>query len=262
MRIDGKVVLITGASEGIGAACASALRDKGAVLCLTSRSTEKLSAVAHPEELTIAADLVRHEDRLALIDRVLDRHGRIDILVNNAGAGLYIPSHLAPLTDSRTMFELNFFAPLHLIQLAVASMKSRKTGAIVNVSSIGGKVTLPWFTLYSASKHALLSLTDGLRTELRRDGIHCMAVCPGYVKTRFQQNVLGGRVPPALTGLRQRWAITPEECARAIVRGLERDANTVVTPASGWIFIALERILPGLVHRSMESVYFGQESAT
>ena len=261
MRIDGKVVLITGGSQGIGAACASAFRSAGATVCLTARSADRLASVRQGDELAIAADLTTHADRIAVVNRTLDRHGRIDILVNNAGAGLYIPAHRAPLDDARAMFELNFFAPLHLIQLVCASMKERRSGAIVNVSSIGGKVTLPWFTLYSASKYALVSLTDGIRTELRRDGIHCMAVCPGYVKTRFQENVLGGRVPPALGGLRKQWAITPEQCARDIVRGLERDATTVVTPVSGWIFIALERVLPGLVHRSMESVYFGQEPA-
>jgi short-subunit dehydrogenase len=260
MIIDGKVVLITGASGGIGAACVSAFRDRGAAVVLTGRSVEKLAAVARPGELTLPADLTLHDDRIAVISKTLAHHGRIDILVNNAGAGLYIPSHLAPLAESREMFELNFFAPLHLIQLAAAEMKKRRSGAIVNVSSIAGKVTLPWFTLYSATKHALVSLTEGLRTELKRDGIHCMSVCPGYVKTRFQANVLGGRVPKALTGLPRRWATTPERCAEAMMRGLERGAATVVTPATGWLFIGLNQILPGVVGRVMESMYFGQES--
>jgi short-subunit dehydrogenase len=134
-------------------------------------------------------------------------------------------------------------------------MKARHSGAIVNVSSIGGKITLPWFTLYSATKFALGSLTTGLRMELQRDGIHCMTVCPGYVKTRFQHNVLQGGVPPALGSMRQRWAITPEQCAEAIVGGLLRDRRTVVTPAGGWLLIALERVAPALVHSRMESIY-------
>jgi short-subunit dehydrogenase len=260
MHPEGKVVLITGASEGIGAACAAAFRERGAIVCLTARSADKLAAVSLGDELTIPADLTVELHRVALVQRVLERHGRIDILVNNAGAGLYAPSHRAAMTDARQMFELNFFAPLHLIQLTTPGMRERSAGAIVNVSSIAGKITLPWFTLYSASKHAVVSLTDGLRTELSRNGIHCMAVCPGYVKTRFQENVLRGRVPPALGGLKKRWAITPEQCANAILRGLERGATTVVTPASGWILIGLERVMPSLVRRSLENVYFGREA--
>jgi short-subunit dehydrogenase len=253
-----KVVLLTGASEGIGAACAAAFRAAGARLSLTARSREKLAAVAAGEEVTTPADLQVAEDRRRVVDETLCRFGRIDVLVNNAGVGLYAPAHAASIDDTRRMFELNFFAPLELIQLVTPGMKARGTGAIVNVSSIGGKVTLPWFTLYSATKFALGALTEGLRMELRRDGIHCMTVCPGYVKTRFQQNILSGDVPPALGGLRNRWAITPERCAEAIVSGLRRDANTVVTPATGWFFIGLERIAPSLVHRRMENIYHEQ----
>jgi short-subunit dehydrogenase len=101
------------------------------------------------------------------------------------------------------------------------------------------------------------SLTDGLRIELRRHGIHAMTVCPGYVKTRFQRNVLFGQ-PPDLTGWNQKWAITPEKCAEDIARGLERNARTVVTPSSGWILIALERLFPSVVDHRLESIYWKQ----
>jgi short-subunit dehydrogenase len=255
MRLEDRVVLITGASEGIGAACASAFRARGARLALSARSAGKLAAAAAAADLTISADLLAPQQRQVIVERTLERFGRIDVLVNNAGVGLYAPAHAAAMEDTRRMFELNFFAPLEMIQLVVPGMKARHSGAIVNVSSIGGKVTLPWFTLYSATKYALGSLTDGLRTELRRDGIHCMTVCPGYVKTRFQQNVIRGDVPDALGSMRQRWAITPEQCAEALVRGLMRDANTVVTPRAGWLLIAAERVLPSIVHRRMESIY-------
>jgi short-subunit dehydrogenase len=159
------------------------------------------------------------------------------------------------------MFELNFFAPLELIQLAAPYMKRQGDGAIVNISSIAGKVTLPWFTLYSASKYALGSMTDGLRMELRRAGIHSMTVCPGYVKTGFQSHVLHGSVPEAVGGMKSRWAITAEECAQAIVKGLERNARTVVAPAAfGWLFVVLERLFPWLVDRQLEAMYWKQET--
>jgi short-subunit dehydrogenase len=255
MHLEDKVVLITGASEGIGAACAAAFRSRGARLALTARSADKLAGVAAGGEAVITADLLNAEHRRRIVEETLHRYGRIDVLVNNAGVGLYAPAHRAPMEETRLMFELNFFAPLDMIQLVTPGMKARRSGAIVNVSSIGGKITLPWFTLYSCTKFAVGALTEGLRMELRRDGIHCMTVCPGYVKTRFQQNVLQGEVPPALGGMRQRWAITPEQCAEAIVGGLLRDRATVVTPATGWLLIALERVLPGIVHSRFENIY-------
>ncbi|MEJ7606180.1 MAG: SDR family NAD(P)-dependent oxidoreductase [Bryobacteraceae bacterium] len=144
-------------------------------------------------------------------------------------------------------------APLDIAQQAAVYMKAQRGGMIVNVGSIAGKVTLPWFTLYSASKYALGSLTDGLRMELRSYGVHTMTVCPGYVDTRFQQNVLSGD-PPALGAPARRWAITADRCAEAIVRGIEREARTVVTPASGWVLIMLERLFPTLVDRQLEKI--------
>ena len=260
MRLDGKVVLITGASDGIGAACASVFRQRGARVALVARSSAKLRALAHPGDLVIPADLTAARSREDAIAHTAVHFGRIDVLVNNAGVGLYVPAHEASSEDARSLFELNFFAPLHLVQLAAAQMKQQRSGSIVNVSSVAGKVTLPWFTLYSASKHALASLTDGLRTELRGYGVHCMNVFPGYVRTGFQHNVLAGRVPPALGGLRQRWAITPEQCAHAIVRGLERDARTVMTPWSGWLLAAANALAPALVDRQFERMYLSGSS--
>ena len=253
MRIDSRVVLITGASEGIGAACAEAFRKRGARLALVARSEEKLRSAARENDLAIPADLLQDADRRMVVERTIEHFGRIDVLLNNAGVGLYAPAHSAPMHEFRRMLELNLIAPVDLIQRAVPYMKRQRSGAIINVGSIAGKVTLPWFTLYSASKFAVGSLTEGLRMELRSYGIHTMVVCPEYVRTRFQQNVLYGE-PPALAGRTREWAITPEQCAQDIVRGLERNAHTVVTPKSGWALIALKRILPSLVDRQLENI--------
>jgi short-subunit dehydrogenase len=259
MQIGNKVVVITGASEGIGAACASAFRRRGALLSLTARSQQRLEQVGGSEALITPGDLRDERTRAALIDRTLTRYGRIDILINNAGVGLYQPAHSADQAAVRAMFELNIFAPLDLIQRAVPHMKRSGGGAIVNVGSIGGKVTLPWFTLYSATKYALGSITDGLRMELRREGIHAMTVCPGYVKTGFQRHVLSGR-PPDLSGLGRKWAISPEQCAEDIARGLERNARTVVSPKSGWLLIALARMFPATFDSHLEKIYWEQQA--
>ena len=260
MQLDGKVVLITGASEGIGAACAEVFRNRGCKLALVSRSEAKLRKIARPGDLIIPADVTNSGNRRDLVAATIERFGRIDVLINNAGAGLYAPAHLAPFSEARSLWELNFFAPLELIQLVAPHMKGQRSGAIVNVGSIAGKVTLPWFTLYSASKYALGSLTDGLRMELRSDGIQCMTVCPGYVQTNFQKNVLHGS-PPEMVGAAKRWAITPAKCASDIAGGLERNARTVVTPAAGWLFVLAARLFPGIMDRQFEAIYRKQGTA-
>jgi short-subunit dehydrogenase len=248
MQIRDKIVLITGASQGIGAATAAALSRRGAKLAITARSEERLRSLNLPGAFIVAGDLVNPDDRRRIVESTLAHHGRIDILINNAGIGLYAPAYEASMDQVRAMFELNFFAALEMAQLAGAAMRERRSGTIVNVSSIAGLVTLPWFTLYSASKYAVCSLTDGLRAELRPFGIHVMAVCPGYVRTEFQSHVLAGRAPGSLAGARNRFAITAAECAGAIVRGVERNARTVVTPRVGWILVMAARLLPRLVY--------------
>lgn len=253
MQIRDKVALITGASEGIGAACVAAFRKRGARLSLVARSADKLRVTGGLESAITVGDLTIEETREEAIAKTIERYGRIDILINNAGVGVYGPSWSAPMAETRTMFELNLFAPWRLAQLAAPHMQRQRSGMIVNVSSIAGKVTLPWFTMYSASKYALCSWSDGLRMELNQYGIHVMTVCPGYVRTSFQKNILAGTVPESVAGSNQ-FIIQPEQCADAIARGVERDSRTVVTPRTGWFFIAAARLLPRFVDAQLERI--------
>lgn len=245
MNLRDKVVLITGASEGIGASLVPLLRERQAHVSLVARRRDKLEEVGGPDAAITAGDLCAPETQRAAVDNTLARFGRIDVLINNAGVGLYGPATRAPEDAVRRLFDLNFFAALAMTRLVVPHMRSRG-GAIVNVSSIAGKVALPWFPIYSPSKFALCALSDSMRIELAAAGIHVMVVCPGYVQTRFQNNVLGGEVPPRVWRLRG-FAITPEQCARAIVRGLERDARTVVTPWAGLPLLWAYALFPRLV---------------
>ncbi len=247
MDVRDKVVLITGASEGLGAACVSAFRSRGARLVLTARSRQRLDRAAAPGDLVVPADLERAGDREALIANTIAERGRIDVLVNNAGAGLYSPAFECADTEVRALFELNFFAPLHLARLAAGWMRRQGSGCIVNVSSIAGKVTLPWMTLYSASKYAICSLTDGLRMELAPFGIRAMAVCPAYLQTEFQSHAFGKARAPARVAAWRKSAISAEQCAAAILRGVERGSRTVIVPRRAWLFVAAARLFPRAV---------------
>jgi short-subunit dehydrogenase len=154
----------------------------------------------------------------------------------------------------RQMFELNLMIPLELIQLVAPVMARQRSGVIVNVGSIAGKVTLPWLTLYSASKYALGSLADGLRLELRDKGIHVISVCPGYVTTQFRENMLAGHLPAAIQRS-SRFEISAEQCAEAIAVAVEKRKRTVVTPRIGWILIAAARLLPWLLDWQLARLY-------
>ena len=253
MKISGSVVVITGASDGIGAELARNLARRGARLVLNARNEAKLSTVV-PDALTVPGDITDPAVRQRIVDQTLARYQQIDIVINNAGAGLYSPAWQAPMTDVRRLMELNFFAPLELTQLAVPHMRTRKSGMIVNIGSIAGKITLPWFTMYSVSKYALGSLTEGLRMELKRDGIHAMIVCPGYVSTNFQAHILGGNVPTTVAKAKG-LAITVEQCAEDIVRGIEAGKRTVLTPKPGWFVVAASRLFPGIVQAQLAKIH-------
>lgn len=249
--LNGKVVLITGASEGIGAQLASALRSRGAVLALNARNETKLNAVAGRDDLAVPGDITTDSVRGALIDRAMARFGRIDVLINNAGRGCYYSASATPPEEARGLFDLNFFAPLALAQLAAPHLRESR-GTLVNVSSIAGQISLPWLPVYSASKFALAAITSALRAEFDRHGVHVMGVFPGYVETGFQQHA-AGQPPERVAGAR-RFAVSAPGCAAAIIDGIVRRKRMVVTPSAGWLLVWANRFFPGFVEARIARV--------
>jgi short-subunit dehydrogenase len=261
MEISNSSILITGASRGIGAACAAAFRSLGARLCLTGRDEAALQRNSTPDDLVLAGEITSADFRKTLIAATLQRFNGLDILINNAGAGLYGAVSTAPLDEVRRLFELNVFAPLALTQLVVPQMRGHGHGCIVNISSLGGQIVLPWLPLYCASKFSLSAWTAALRAELAGSGVHAITVCPGYVDTDFEANAAGPRPPAKLMGSSsKRFSVTPEQCAAAIVRGVQRDANVVVTPRSAWLLLAAQRLWPGLVESALTTAMKNAQS--
>ncbi len=248
MRIQDRIILVTGASEGIGRACVEEFRRRGAKVALVARNQQKLEEAASPNDLVIAADLLQPDARQEAVRRCIEYFGRLDILVNNAGCGLSAPAWRAGMPQVRLLYELNFFAALELSQLAASHMQSRRSGMIVNIGSVAGKVAMPWFSLYSSTKFALDALTSGLRMELESFGIHTMLVCPGFVQTEFHNHTLGGP-PPGHERRGRPGEITAGQCAVAIADGIERNARTIVTPRKAWLLIAASRLFPATVDR-------------
>ena len=243
MKVADKVVLITGASEGIGAACATVFHERKARLSLSCLSGPDFPRPA--DALVTVGDITDPGVRDEIVRRTVDRFGTIDILVNNAGVGLYKPPSSAPIELVRRLFEVNVFAPLALAQLTIPHMRRQGGGMIVNIGSVGGFSSLPWASMYCASKFALHAINDSLRRELSRDGIHVMKVVPGIVDTKFREHVLDGTAPGKVSDIKR--LVSPERVARAVLRGVERDARTVFVPWLSRPFTAMELISPKLM---------------
>ena len=185
---EGRVVVITGGSRGLGLVLARQLAEQGARLCLLARDGDELERAkaqlpAETEVMTIACDIRRELEVRAAMDQVLDRWTAVDVLINNAGVIQVGPlEHMLP-KDFEDAMATHFWGPLHLMFELVPAMKRRGFGRIVNIASIGGKVAVPHLGPYCASKFALVGLSDSVRSELAQYGIRVTTVCPGLMRT-------------------------------------------------------------------------------
>ena len=250
MQLRDKTVVITGASSGIGRACAIQFASAGARLVLSGRrrdALEETAALAGGGAI-IEADLAAASGQARFCERVAQEAPAIDVLVQNAGVGIYARSFETDSNLASQLLALNFLAPVEITRKLLPAIRPR--GSIVLVSSIAGKVPIPGMGVYSASKHALNAYADILRMEAATCEIHVLCVCPGYVSTPFVSNMLQGASPTALPG-RGRFAITPEQCAQAILDGVRRRKRTVVVPRLGWALVAAERLFPRWIHGIM-----------
>lgn len=180
-----KTVLVTGASSGIGKATAVYLAQNGYKVYGAARRTERLQELKKNGIIPISLDVTQEESLLACVDQILKESGRIDILINNAGSGYYGALEDMPMADAKYQLEVNVFAAARLIQLALPVMRKNGYGKIVNISSVGGKVTLPMGVWYHASKFAMEGLSDALRKEVKSFGIDVIVIEPGGTKSEM-----------------------------------------------------------------------------
>jgi short-subunit dehydrogenase len=198
--LDGTVVVITGASRGLGLALAEEFGKNGAKLSLAARDTAELErasarllaigAVHRDDIFTYACDLRQPEEAERLIEETTVRYGRIDILVNNAGVITVGPVENQNVQDFHDVMEANFFSGVHTTLAVMPQMLERGHGNIVNITSIGGKVAVPHLLPYTASKFAAVGFSEGLNAELRSKGIRVTTVCPGLMRTGSHLNAI------------------------------------------------------------------------
>lgn len=186
-----QVIIVTGASAGIGEATARRLARGGAKVVISARRPDRLEVLARAIDpsganvLAVAGDVTSDADRRKLVAATLEKFGRIDGLVNNAGYGTRGPVEIAPVEVIRKNFETNVFSLIALTQLVLPAMRERGTGCIVNIGSVAGKVARPLSSIYDSTKHALEALTDGLRGELKPFGVRVTLIRPGFILTEF-----------------------------------------------------------------------------
>lgn len=255
MEVSGKVVVITGASMGIGEAIAKLFTDHGASVVLLSRDAERAEAararVGHAERtLALACDVRNREEIDRVVGLTLHHYQRLDVWINNAGHGILGSVTNADMAAVRETFETNFFGAVEAMQAVIPVMKQQGSGAIINISSVAGHIPIPFHAVYSATKFAMNALGKGARIELKSAGINVLTVCPGYVRTEFGKNAIKGTELKQVRPARVR-GITAERVARAVLQGYLKQKREVVVPWTMIPVIKLYQLFPGFVEWSM-----------
>lgn len=247
-----KRVILTGASSGIGRALAEELARHGAHLVLAARSADKLNEVAATVSklktniFVVPTDVTVDDDRERLIHTACEKLGGIDILINDAGIASW--GHFANSDEAvmREVMEVNFFAPVELMRLAIPHLAKGNEPAIVNVSSMCGRRAMPAWPEYSASKFALCGLSESLRGEMARFDIDVILIVPGLTKTNLRENMPRNEGKAKIdfdAGMR------PEDVAVRIVKGIIRNESEVVVGSDAKRMLRMHRWFPRLLDK-------------
>lgn len=255
-----RVVIITGASSGIGAATARCFAAAGAHLVLAARSQEALTQMAAdlPQALAVPTDVSDPEACTRLVERAVATYGQVDILINNAGIGLTGPVTRLARADLERVLAVDLLGPIWLTQAVVPVMRAGGRGQIINVSSVLAVQPLPFLGGYAAAKAALEQISNALRIELHGSGIAVTVVRPGTTRTDFNQRRLGrGRerrriAPPG---------VPPEVVARTILRAARAEPRLAYVSWSDRLALCIGRLFPGLIDAILARTFVWEDQA-
>lgn len=232
--IQGKVVIITGASSGIGESTARLLADSGANVVLGARRKDRIDAIVRDitaqggSALGFRTDVTKPGDVETLVRGAVERYGRVDVIVNNAGVMQIAPVAALKVDEWDRMVDVNIKGLLYGVAAALPVMRRQKQGHIVNVASIFGfRVLVPGGVVYSGTKFAVRAITEGLRVELRADNIRCTMISPGIVATELPE---GSSEEATRKSLREIYkaALPPDAIARAVAYAIEQPSDVAV----------------------------------
>jgi short-subunit dehydrogenase len=255
MELEGKVVVVTGASMGIGEAIAKVFAEAGASVVLLSRDTVRAEAArvrigCLDRTAALSLDVRHSEDIDRVLALTLHHFKRVDVWINNAGHGLLDSVAQTEMQACHELFETNFFGAMSAMQAVIPVMRQQGGGTIINISSVAGHIPIPFHASYSATKFALNAIGKAAGVELKKEGIHVLTVCPGYVSTAFSENAVRGnelkRVRPGSVR-----GITAERVARATLRGYLKQKREVIVPWTMHGFVKLYQLFPAVVEWGM-----------
>ena len=255
--LSGNVVVITGASTGIGQATAEAFTREGATVVLAARSEGRLVRIAADIEnaggraVPMAVDVTDRSDVFKKMKEVAETQGRIDVLVNNAGIGLLSPVENMDPAELKRVFEVNFFGLIWCTQAVLPYMIKHNRGRIINVSSVAGKRALPHISAYCASKFAVQAFSDSLRMEVAEHGVTVTVVCPPRVDTTFHDTPLMRQKVQRMKAP----SISAETVAAEIVRATRKGSREVVISFYGKFFVFFQRLSPRLLDWIMKHLW-------
>ena len=236
-NIEGKVIVITGASSGLGEATARHLAAKGAKVVLGARRADRIEALAQElggegKALAVATDVTDREQVKRLVDAAVEKFGRIDVMINNAGLMQQSLLERLKVDEWDNMIDINIKGVLYGIAAALPHMKDRKSGHIINVSSVAGHKVTPAGTVYCATKHAVRAISEGLRTEVTPYGLRTTIISPGAVATELPSHITDEDAAGAIQGYYEAVAIPADSFARAVAFAIEQpddvDINEVL----------------------------------
>lgn len=248
--LTGKRAILTGASGGIGRALAAGLVKSGARVVLASRNADKLTELAsqlkaHGDVIAVPTDVTKDDDRRNLITATVAQFSGLDLLVNNAGVGSW--GHFADSTEAicRTVMEVNFFGPIELTRLAVPHLTNGNQPAVVNVTSMCGRKGMPAWPEYSASKFALVGVSEAWRAEFARFDIDMLTIVPGMTDSGFQNNWLR---TDGKADLRFNEGMTPDYLAGKILGAIRSNKTELVVGSEAKRLLRFNRYFPRLTN--------------
>ena len=237
-NIEGKVVVITGASSGLGEATARHLSAQGAIVVLAARRTNRIKSLADEindnggKALAITTDVTELDQTKKLVDKAVEEFGRVDVMLNNAGLMPFSPLERLKVDEWNQLIDVNIKGVLNGIAAALPYMKEQKSGHFINVSSVAGHVVVPGGVVYCATKHAVRVISEGLRKEVKPYNLRTTIISPGAVATELPDSISEDDISAEMHKFYEEYAIPADSFARAVAFAISQpedmDVNEIL----------------------------------
>ncbi len=257
MNFKDKIIVITGASSGIGKSLAINLAKLGSTLALISRSEEKLKStldeISHhsPNSKYFICDIKNLNQVKKTFQKIISNFKRIDTLINNAGIGYYKPFQDSTQEEIQDQIDTNLYGTINCIKSTLPQMIKQNSGQIINISSVSGKSGFPNIAAYSASKHAIVGLTESLYYELKDHNIKISLICPAAVSTNFYSNETWKKFPHKQ---RHKNLLSPNQVSKEIIKAIQKNKFETIISLRSKIIILLKNLLPKLYMKKVSKL--------